>query len=215
MSNVINFKDLEQIDLFEKSGTVSLEVKGKVINIPVKIKNLETSIMDIDISPNRTKLKTTLQSFKTLDPQQKKIIEQSDGFNPNERNQFVKIYDITDEETARELKHSALKAMVLEVVKEFDMDYKGVNGKGEETDLWTLWGIEKGNYGSLCEKFMRMGVDEVLITQISVQIAKIKNGTMLPEIETEIDEEDKKEEKFPSKRRKKSDTDTTRTEPIT
>jgi hypothetical protein len=168
--------------------------------------------MDIDVTPNKAKLKTTLQSFKTIDPMQRKIIEESEGFNPNERNQFVRIYDITDEETAKELKHSALKRMVLEVVKEFDMDYKGINSKGEETDLWTLWGIEKGNYASLCEKFMRMGVDEVLITQISVQIAKIKNGTMLERIEEDIEIE----EKSPSKKRgKKSDTELTRTEPIT
>ena len=86
-----------QVNLFEKTGIVSLEVKGRTINIPIKIKNLETSIMDIDITPNKLKLKSTLQSFKALEPEQRKIIENSEGFNPHERNQFVKIYDILNE----------------------------------------------------------------------------------------------------------------------
>ena len=165
-----------------EKGVVSLEVKGKVINIPIKIKNLETSIMDIDVTPNVLKLKKAIQSFKTLEPDQKKMIESAEGFNPLERNQFIITWDMTDTDTAREIKHSALKRMVLEVVKEFDMDYKGINSKGEEVDLWTLWGIEKGKYEQLCEVFIRMGVDEVLINNIAVQISKIKNGTMLERI---------------------------------
>jgi hypothetical protein len=216
MSNVINFKDLEQVNLFEKTGIVSLEVKGRTINIPIKIKNLETSIMDIDITPNKLKLKSTLQSFKALEPEQRKIIENSEGFNPHERNQFVKIYDITDMETARELKHSALKTMVLEVVKEFDMDYESENSKGEKVTLWQLWNLEKGQYAELCETFMRMGVDEVLISTLAVQIAKIKNGTMLERIEedVEVENEEVKVEKSPRKRKSKADTDSTRTESI-
>ena len=215
MGNVINFKDLEQIDLFEKTGTVSLEVKGKVINIPIKIKNLETSIMDIDVTPNVLKLKKAIQSFKTFEPEQRKMIESAEGFNPMERNQFIITWDMTDVDTAREIKHSALKRMVLEVVKEFDMDYKGVNSKGEEVDLWTLWGIEKGKYEQLCEVFIRMGVDEVLINNIAVQISKIKNGTMLERIEEDVAVEGEVEtkEKTPSKRRaKKQDTESERVE---
>ena len=64
-----------------------------------------------------------IKKFFQLDEETKKLIENSEGFNPNENGQTAIIYDMTDEATATELKKTLLKSKLLELVRDIDMDY--------------------------------------------------------------------------------------------
>ena len=142
--------------------------------------------MDIEAKPNKLKLKTIIKNWHNLDKETQDMIENSEGFDDKEKRGKVKIYDLTDEETARELKRTLLKSKLLEVVKDIDMYYvdedMGIN-------LWKFWEIPDGDYDSLAEWFLEMDVDDTFIGELSLQIAKIKNGTMLEALDEIVEEE--------------------------
>ena len=56
-------------------------------------------------------------------------------------------------------------------------------------NLWKFWEIPEGDYDSLAEWFLEMDVDDTFIAELSLQIAKIKNGTMLEALDETVVEE--------------------------
>lgn len=199
MAQKVSFKNMftkESLNI-AKEGVAWLNLKGNVFPLPIKVKGISSTILDIESKPNKVKLKKIAKKMFQLDEETRKIIENSEGFNPNDKGQTVIMYDITDEETSKELKRTLLKSKLLELVKDINMDYVD---EEMNIDLWEYWGIEKNNYDALSEWFLEADIDDEFIKELSVQIAKVKNGT-LEEVEV------LEEEKQPSKRRKKS-TDT-------
>ena len=169
-----------------KEGIAYINLKGTSFALPIKIAGITKTIMDIEAKPNKLKLKTIIKNWHNLDKETQDMIENSEGFDDKEKRGKVKIYDMTDEETARELKRTLLKSKLLEVVKDIDMYYvdedMGIN-------LWKFWEIPDGDYNSLAEWFLEMDVDDTFISELSIQIAKIKNGTMLEALDEIVEEE--------------------------
>ena len=169
-----------------KEGVAYINLKGTSFALPIKIAEITKTIMDIEAKPNKLKLKTIIKNWHNLDKETQDMIENSEGFDDKEKRGKVKIYDLTDEETARELKRTLLKSKLLEVVKDIDMYYvdedMGIN-------LWKFWEIPDGDYDSLAEWFLEMDVDDTFIGELSLQIAKIKNGTMLEALDEIVEEE--------------------------
>lgn len=175
-----------------KEGIAYINLKGTSFTLPIKIAGITKTIMDIEAKPNKLKLKTIIKNWHNLDKETQDMIENSEGFDDKEKRGKAKIYDLTDEETARELKRTLLKSKLLEVVKDIDMYYidedMGIN-------LWKFWGIPDGDYDSLAEWFLEMDVDGTFIDELSLQVAKIKNGTMLEALDEIVEEENTPSEK--------------------